>query len=116
MVARIRLGELGEAAGRCPVELAAVDDDAADDGAVAADELGRRVDDDVGAVLDRSTRYGVGSVLSRISGTPAACATSATACDIEREQIRVADRLRIDRLGLVGDRRRDRFRRSARRT
>ena len=35
-----------------PVELAAVDDDAADRRAVAADPLGRRVHDDVGAVLD----------------------------------------------------------------
>jgi hypothetical protein len=32
-----------------PVEVAAVDDDAADGGAVAADVLGGRVDDDVGA-------------------------------------------------------------------
>lgn len=39
---------------RAPVELAAVDDDAADGRAVPADPLGRRVHHDVGAVLDRA--------------------------------------------------------------
>lgn len=39
---------------RAPVELAAVDDDAADGRAVAPDPLGRRVHHDVGAVLDRA--------------------------------------------------------------
>jgi hypothetical protein len=40
-----------------PVELAAVDDDAADRGAVAADVLGGRVDDDVGAVVERAAEH-----------------------------------------------------------
>ena len=45
----------GEALGvRAAVEVAAVDDDAADRGAVPAEELGRRVHDDVGAVLERA--------------------------------------------------------------
>jgi hypothetical protein len=39
---------------RAEVELPAVDDDAADRGAVTAEELGRRVHDDVGAVLERA--------------------------------------------------------------
>jgi hypothetical protein len=52
VVGGIGLGEVGEAAGGLPVELAGVDDDAADGGAVAADELGGGVDDDVGAPLD----------------------------------------------------------------
>ena len=46
---------------------------------MAADELGRRVDHDVGAVLDRPDRYGVAIVLSTISGMPASCAIAATA-------------------------------------
>ena len=54
VVARIGVDEvLGNAARRRPVEVAAVDDDAADRRPVAADPLRRRVDDDVGAVLDR---------------------------------------------------------------
>ena len=40
VVGGVGLDELGEAAGGLPVELAGVDDDAADGGAVAADELG----------------------------------------------------------------------------
>ena len=47
-------------AGFRPVERAAVDDDAAHRIAVAADELGQRMDDDVGAVLDRPHQVGRG--------------------------------------------------------
>ena len=52
MIGRVGLGELLEAARGGPVELAGIDNDAADGGAVAAEEFGRRVDDDVGAPLD----------------------------------------------------------------
>jgi hypothetical protein len=55
VVARRRIGEQRELA-VAPVELAGVDDDAADRGAVAADPLGGRLDDDVGAVVDRAAR------------------------------------------------------------
>lgn len=54
MVARVRLDELRELARGNPVELAAVDDDAAERRAVAADELRSRVDDDVRAILERA--------------------------------------------------------------
>ncbi len=53
VIAGIGLGQLRELAGGVPVEPAAVDDDAADGDAVAADPLGRRVHHDVGAELDR---------------------------------------------------------------
>ena len=43
-----------------PVEGAAIDDDAADRIAVAADELGQRMHDDVGAMLDRPHQIGRG--------------------------------------------------------
>mmetsp|Transcript_3124 Transcript_3124/g.9532 ORF Transcript_3124/g.9532 Transcript_3124/m.9532 type:complete len:243 (+) Transcript_3124:1885-2613(+) len=46
-----------------PLELAGVDDDAADSGAVAADPLGERVDDDISAVRD-----GLGEVRCREGG------------------------------------------------
>ena len=62
------------------------------------------------------TRYGVGKVLSMISGTPASCAIVGDRLDVEGQQIGVADRLGVDRLRLGRDRRRDAFRRSARRT
>ena len=54
-----------------PVEAAGVDDDAADRGAVAADELRQRVHDDVGAVVERrGSRSASATVLSTISGRP----------------------------------------------
>ena len=52
MVARIGLGEHRELVVGREVERAAVDDDATDRGAVAADELGGRVHDDVGTPLE----------------------------------------------------------------
>ncbi len=53
MVAVARLDHLREARGvGAPVEVAAVDDDAADGGAVAADPFGGGVHDDVGAVVE----------------------------------------------------------------
>ena len=54
VIARIRFGERGIFVGvGFPVELAAVHDHAAEGAAVAADELGRGVDHDVGSVLKR---------------------------------------------------------------
>ena len=58
VVRHVGLGEAGELA-VTPVEVTAVDDDAADGGAVAADVLGGRVDDDVGAVLERTVEVGL---------------------------------------------------------
>ena len=52
MIAGVRLGESRELAAGLPVELAAVHDDAAQRGAVAADELGGGMDDDICAVLN----------------------------------------------------------------
>ena len=36
-----------------PVKLAAIDDDTADSGTVTTNPLGRRVDNDIGAMIDR---------------------------------------------------------------
>jgi hypothetical protein len=53
VVALGRLDKLREpGAVLAPIELARVDEDAADGGAVATDPLGRRVDDNVGAMVD----------------------------------------------------------------
>ena len=80
VVGRIGIDEvLLEARGVGPVERAAVHDDAADDGAVAADPLGGRVDDDVRAERDAACARSGAQVLSTNSGRPFAWATSATA-------------------------------------
>lgn len=62
VVTRRRFDELGEASSvLAPVELARIDDDAADGGAVTANPLGSRVDDDVSAVLDGSDEVATGT-------------------------------------------------------
>jgi hypothetical protein len=68
-----------ERTGALGVEAAAVDDRAAEHTPVPGEELARRVDDDVGAELDRPERYGVANVLSMTSGMPWRCATAAMA-------------------------------------
>ena len=52
VIAGVGIGDVAELAAGLPVKLAAVHDDAAQGGAVAADELGGGVDHDVCAVLD----------------------------------------------------------------
>ena len=58
MVRRVRLGQTGEFIVLAPVEFAGIDDDAAHDRPVTADELRRRVDNDVGPVLDGAQQIG----------------------------------------------------------
>ena len=48
-------------------------------------------------------RYGVATVLSTISGTPASCATAATFGDVEDVVLRVGDGLGEERLGVRPD-------------
>src|SRR5882724_8912832 len=58
VIARIRLVQERKAVSMLfPVEIAAVDDDAADRGAVTADIFRRRVHDDGGTVLDRPAQH-----------------------------------------------------------
>lgn len=62
MVAVARLDHLREARGvGAPVEVPAVDDDAADGGAVAADPFGRGVHDDVCAVVEGAAEVTTGA-------------------------------------------------------
>ena len=53
MVARVRIRDIGILTAGFPVEFSGLNDYASQCRAVAADELGSRVNDDVGAVLDR---------------------------------------------------------------
>lgn len=56
------LDELGESlAVLAPVKLAGVDDDTSNGGSVAADPLGGRVNDDVGAVVDGANKVSTGT-------------------------------------------------------
>ena len=60
VIALVWLGEAGELARPLPVELATVNNHAADGGAVAADELGQGLHDDVGAVIEWSHQVRAG--------------------------------------------------------
>ena len=62
VVARVRLGIVREFAVP-PVELAAVDNDAADGCAVSANEFGRRRSQDIGAVIKRTNKADANRVI-----------------------------------------------------
>lgn len=105
VVALRRLDELGEARGvGSPVELARVDDDTADGGAVAADPLGGRVDDNVGAVLDRLAEVAAGTegVVDN-DGDALLVGGLGDGLKVGDVEAGVADRLEVDGLGLVVD-------------
>ena len=105
VVARVRIDEVRlEALAGGPVELAAVDDDAADGGAVAADPFRGRVDDDVRAVIDRAGEERGERVVDdeRHAVRVGDVRDLREVVDV---QARVADGLEVDGLGLAVDRR-----------
>ncbi len=60
VIGRLGLGQGRELVVLRPVEAAGIDDDAAHRVAVAGEELGRRMDDDVGAPFERPAEIGRG--------------------------------------------------------
>ncbi len=103
VIAVIGLVEVGEARVVGPLEVAAVDDHAADGGAVPADELGGRMDHDIRAPLKRAAQVGRGEGIvdhQRDAGF------LGDFCDLfEREDVdpRVAQRLAVQDLGVGPD-------------
>ena len=89
-----------ELAGAFPVELAAVDDDAAQRCAVAADEFGSRMDNDVCAVLDRAEQ--VRSREGRVDDQRDLVVMSdlCDRFDVDQVGVGVAQRFNEDRLGV----------------
>ena len=103
--ARGRLVHLREARGRGgPVELAAVDDDAADGGAVAADPLGRAVQHDVGAVVERAAEVAAGAEgVVDDDGHALGVRDADDGLEVRHVVARVADALDVHGLGLGVD-------------
>ena len=104
VVARIGIDEVRlEPLARGPVERASVHDDSTDGGAMAADPLRRRVDDDVRAVLDRLGEKRREGVVDDDRHAPRVgyVGDRGEVVDVEP---RIADELEEDRLGLVVDR------------
>ncbi len=99
MVARVSLGHAGEAIASPEVEGAAVDDEPADRGAVAADELRRRVHDDVGAPLERADEVRRGDGVVDDERYADLVGHVGHAPDVEHVVAGVSDALAEERLG-----------------
>ena len=104
VVALVGLVEPGELLGVTKIEAAAVDDDAADRGAVATDELGGRVHDDIGPVLQRAAQEGRGDRVVDDQRHARLVGGVGHGRDVEDVVARVADRLPVERLGVWLDR------------
>jgi len=103
VIADVRLGEAGEAAARSPVEAAAVHQDAADRRTVPAQELGERVVDDVGAVLQRLHQVRAGHRVVHDQRQAGGVGHVGHGADVQTVETRVRDHLGIDELGARGD-------------
>jgi hypothetical protein len=103
VVAGVGPGDQGEAPAGRPVEAAAVDDDPADGGAVAADVLGGRVDDHVGTPLEGPAQPGRGEGVVDDERQPGLVGHTGDALDVEHVAAGVADGLAEAGLGLGPD-------------
>ena len=103
LVRRVVEGEALGLGGK--VEVARVDDRARDRGSVTAQVLGGRVDDDVGAPLDRAHQVGGGDRVVDDEGHADLVGDRCDGLDVEDVALRVGDRLAVegDRL-VVGER------------
>ena len=101
VVARVRGVEVREALGVLGVvEGAAVDDHAADGGAVPAEVLGRRVHDDVGAQLDRADQVRRGDRVVDDERDADLVRDRGDGLDVEDVGLRVGDGLAEEQLGV----------------
>ena len=103
MIAGVGRGDAGVAL-RAPFEFAAVHDDAAQRRAVAAQELGRRVDDDVRAVLDRAEQVRGAEGVVNHERKSVTLGDRCDRIDIRKVAAGVAERLKEDRSRVVLDR------------
>ena len=101
VVTGVRLREGGEFAAGLPVELAGVNDDAAQRGAVAADELGGRMDNDVGTMLDRADQVGRAEGVVDDQRDAVLVGDSGNGVNVGDVGVGVAKRFNIDSAGVV---------------
>ena len=103
VVRRVGRGEPGEVPVP-PVELSGVDDDAADRGPVAADELGGGVDHDVRPVVEGTHQEGGGHRVVHHQRDPRVVRDLRDRGEVERVELGVAHGFRVDRLRLLRER------------
>ena len=101
MVAGIRLREGGELAAGLPVKLAGVNNDAAQRGAVAADELGGGMDHDVRAVLDGADQVRRAESVVNDQRDAVLVGNFSDGVDVGDVGVGVAQRLQIDGAGVL---------------
>ena len=101
VIRRVGLSELLEAARRRPVELAGIDDDAADGGAVSAEELGRGVDHDVGSPLDGTDKRRRGAGVVDDERQAVFVRDGGELFDVGDVELGIAERLGVDGAGLA---------------
>ena len=102
VVGRIRLSQFGEFA-VIPGEGAAGDNRAADAGAVAADEFGERVNDNVRTMLQRSEKVRGGDGIIDDKRDAGSMGNSGYRLEIINIVFRIADRLDVDQAGIFID-------------
>ncbi|MCY1360848.1 hypothetical protein D3C81_1016680 [compost metagenome] len=104
MEAFIGLGQLGEAARLLEVEGAALDQHAADGGAMSAQELGRGMVEQAGAEIERAQQVGRGEGRIDQQRDAVVLAELRQRGDVEHVQPRVAQRLAEQQFGIGADR------------
>ena len=104
VIAGVGLRQRREAVRRAPVEMAAVDDGAADDEAVAADPFGQRMHDEVGAELDRPAEIGRGEGVVDQERDARPMGDRRDGGNIKHFEAGIADGLADDELGVFPDR------------
>ena len=105
VVARVRLGDVREPSRRLPVEPAAVDDDAAERRAVSADELCRRMHNDIRAVLDGAQEVRRRERVVDDDGDAVFVRDLGDRLDVDEIGVRIADGLDVDAFRIRTDRR-----------
>ena len=103
MVGGVGLGDLGVLAACLPIEVTAVDDHTAQRGAVATDELGRGVDNDVGAVLQRTEQVRSAEGVVDDNRQTVLLGDLRDGIDVGDVGVGVAERLEVDDRGVVLD-------------
>lgn len=103
MVGGVGLGDLRILAARLPVKVAAIDNHAAQRGAVAANELSCGVDDDVGAVLQRAEQIRGAEGVIDDDWQTMLLGDHGDSVDVGDVGVGVAERLEIDDRGVVLD-------------
>ena len=101
MVARVRLDEPGELAALHPVELTAIDDDAAERRTVTADELRGRMHDDIRPVLDGAQQIWRGEGVVDDQRDVVLMRDCGHGVDVDKVGVRVADGLDVENLRVI---------------